>query len=77
MIVMVAESIIAQLFGAPVGDVTTAVLTGLAGVLIVYTVVKVVITPGALAAIVSVWLAMIKMVTDVVTMVITLFREKG
>jgi len=77
VIVMVAESIIAQLFGAPVGDVTTAVLTGLAGVLIVYTVVKIVITPGALAAIVSVWLAMIKMVTDVVTVVITLFREKG
>ena len=77
MIVMVAESIIAQLFGAPVGDVASAVLTGLAGVLIIYTVVKLIITPGALAAVVSVWIAMINMVTGVVSTVINLFREKG
>ena len=74
---MAAENIIAQLFGAPVGDVATGVLTALAGVLVVYTVVKLIITPGALKAVVSVWIAMITMVTNVVAQIVTLFREKG
>ena len=71
-----ADGIFSQLLGAPVGDVTSQVFTGLAMVLTLYVAAKVITTPGALASIVTVWSAMIKMVTDVTTSVISLFKEK-
>ena len=71
-----ADGIFSQIFGAAVGDVSGAVFTGLATVLTLYVAAKVITTPGALASIVTVWSAMIKMVTDVTTSVIGLFREK-
>lgn len=71
-----AEGIFSQLFGAAVGDVTTAVFSGLGIVLTLYVAVKLFQSPDALASVVSVWKSMITMVTEVTTSVIGLFREK-
>jgi len=71
-----ADGIFSQMFGAPVGDVTGTVFTGLAAVLTLYVAAKLITTPDALASVVTVWTAMINMVTSVTSTVIGLFRER-